>query len=174
MPHRILTTAFAVCLFTLVVAAKWATFGKYGSPMPDWDQWDAEGGALFIPWHKGEDLLPHVVRPHNEHRVILTKLQNHRPPHSRIDRIIQQWSVAHRRQQGFRILAPWPAAPAQGVASAAISPDLAICRHCLRELADAGVDQFNIYLMNGDEEAQLEIWAREIIPAMRAASSAGA
>ncbi|MFM8334262.1 MAG: hypothetical protein ACKODK_01750 [Opitutaceae bacterium] len=76
MPHRILTAAFAVCLFTLIVAAKWATFGKYGSPMPDWDQWDAEGGALFIPWHKGEDLLPHVVRPHNEHRVILTKLQN--------------------------------------------------------------------------------------------------
>ena len=76
MPHRILTAAFAACLFTLIVAAKWATFGKYGSPMPDWDQWDAEGGALFIPWHQGEDLLPHIVRPHNEHRVILTKLQN--------------------------------------------------------------------------------------------------
>ena len=76
MPHRILTLAFAVCLFTLIVAAKWATVGKYGSPMPDWDQWDAEAGALFIPWHQGEDLLPHIVRPHNEHRVILTKLQN--------------------------------------------------------------------------------------------------
>ena len=28
----------------------------------------------------------------------------------------------------------------------------------LEELADAGVDQFNIYLMNGDEEAQLEAY----------------
>ena len=37
----------------------------------------------------------------------------------------------------------------------------------LRELADAGVDQFNIYLMNGDEEEQLEIYGREIIPALR-------
>ncbi len=37
----------------------------------------------------------------------------------------------------------------------------------LRALADAGVDQFNLYLMNGDEEAQLEIWGREIIPALR-------
>ena len=37
----------------------------------------------------------------------------------------------------------------------------------LRELADAGVDQFNIYLMNGDEEAVLEVYGREIIPAMR-------
>jgi probable F420-dependent oxidoreductase len=37
----------------------------------------------------------------------------------------------------------------------------------LRDLAAAGVDQFNIYLMNGDEEAQLEVYGREIIPALR-------
>jgi probable F420-dependent oxidoreductase len=37
----------------------------------------------------------------------------------------------------------------------------------LRELADAGVDQFNLYLMNGDEEAQVEAYGRDIIPAMR-------
>ncbi len=36
----------------------------------------------------------------------------------------------------------------------------------LRELADAGVDQFNIYLMNGDEEQVLEAYGREIIPAL--------
>ncbi len=35
------------------------------------------------------------------------------------------------------------------------------------ELADAGVDQFNLYLMNGDEEEQLEIFGREVIPAAR-------
>jgi probable F420-dependent oxidoreductase len=43
----------------------------------------------------------------------------------------------------------------------------------LRELAAARVDQFNLYLMNGDEEAQLEIYGREIIPAMRASVAAG-
>jgi len=37
----------------------------------------------------------------------------------------------------------------------------------LHELADAGVDQFNFYLMNGDEEEQLEIYGRQIIPAFR-------
>ena len=37
----------------------------------------------------------------------------------------------------------------------------------LRELAAAGVDQFNVYLMNGDEEAQVEAYGRDIIPAMR-------
>jgi probable F420-dependent oxidoreductase len=37
----------------------------------------------------------------------------------------------------------------------------------LHVLADAGVDQFNLYLMNGNEEEQLEIYGREIIPALR-------
>ena len=37
----------------------------------------------------------------------------------------------------------------------------------LRDLAEAGVDQFNLYLMNGNEEEQLEIYGREIIPALR-------
>jgi probable F420-dependent oxidoreductase len=37
----------------------------------------------------------------------------------------------------------------------------------LRSLAAAGVDQFNIYLMNGDEEAVLETYGRSIIPALR-------
>jgi hypothetical protein len=36
----------------------------------------------------------------------------------------------------------------------------------LRELADAGVDQFNLYLMNGDEEGQLEAYGRDVIPAL--------
>jgi len=36
----------------------------------------------------------------------------------------------------------------------------------LRELADAGVDQFNLYLMNGDEEEQVEAYGRYVIPAL--------
>jgi probable F420-dependent oxidoreductase len=42
----------------------------------------------------------------------------------------------------------------------------------LHELADAGVDQFNIYLMNGDEESVLETYGREIIPALSDAVAA--
>jgi probable F420-dependent oxidoreductase len=37
----------------------------------------------------------------------------------------------------------------------------------LHDLAEAGVDQFNIYLMNGDEESVLEAYGREIVPALR-------
>jgi probable F420-dependent oxidoreductase len=39
----------------------------------------------------------------------------------------------------------------------------------LLRLADAGVDQFNLYLMNGDEEEQLDIYGRDVIPAFREA-----
>jgi hypothetical protein len=34
----------------------------------------------------------------------------------------------------------------------------------LRALRDAGVTQFNIYLMCGDEEQNLESWQREVLP----------
>jgi probable F420-dependent oxidoreductase len=37
----------------------------------------------------------------------------------------------------------------------------------LQELQTAGVDHFNLYLMSGDEEAQLEAYGREVIPALR-------
>ena len=45
------------------------------------------------------------------------------------------------------------------------SPDEHVAK--LRELADAGVDQFNIYLMNGDEEDVLDAYGTDIIPALR-------
>ena len=43
----------------------------------------------------------------------------------------------------------------------------------LRVLEDAGVTQFNVYLMNGDEREQLERIGREVIPAMASAASRG-
>jgi hypothetical protein len=39
----------------------------------------------------------------------------------------------------------------------------------LRELSSVGVDQFNLYLMSGDEEAQLEVYGSSVIPALHAA-----
>jgi probable F420-dependent oxidoreductase len=67
-----------------------------------------------------------------------------------------------------------------GSSNAAFVGDEVIDRFCvlgepaehvakLKELAAAGVDQFNIYLMNGDEEKQLDIYGREIVPAMQGA-----
>jgi probable F420-dependent oxidoreductase len=39
----------------------------------------------------------------------------------------------------------------------------------LTELSGAGVDQFNLYLMSGDEETQLEAYGSTIIPTLKAA-----
>ena len=39
----------------------------------------------------------------------------------------------------------------------------------LMELSAAGVDQFNLYLMSGDEEAQLDAYGSSVIPALKAA-----
>lgn len=41
----------------------------------------------------------------------------------------------------------------------------------LRELAALGVHQFNIYLMSGDEEATLDVYGREIVPAFASAAA---
>jgi probable F420-dependent oxidoreductase len=38
-------------------------------------------------------------------------------------------------------------------------------RRKLQELADAGVDQFNLYLMSGDEEGTLEVYGKNVVPA---------
>ena len=44
--------------------------------MPYWDQWDAEAVQLLIPWFENDQFVFHLFQPHNEHRVVLTKLQN--------------------------------------------------------------------------------------------------
>ncbi len=76
MSPSLFRAACGVCLFVVVVAAKWATFERFGSPMPDWDQWDAEASALLVPWLTGDPgFLGQLFAAHNEHRVVLTKLQ---------------------------------------------------------------------------------------------------
>jgi probable F420-dependent oxidoreductase len=65
-----------------------------------------------------------------------------------------------------------------GSSNAEFVPDATVDRYCLvgpvqahlrqlRELQEAGVTQFNIYLMSGEEERTLEMYGRDIIPALR-------
>lgn len=66
----------AVSLFFVVLGMKWAVIDRFGSELPDWDQWDAEGLHLFQPWFEGRNFLRELFLPHNEHRIVVTKLQN--------------------------------------------------------------------------------------------------
>ena len=43
----------------------------------------------------------------------------------------------------------------------------------LQALAEAGMTQFNLYLMSGDEERQLEAYGKDIVPKLRDVATAG-
>jgi hypothetical protein len=64
------------CLFVFVLGARWAVVERYGMDLPEWDQWDAEGINMLVPWHQGQLTLGTLFQPQNEHRVVLTKLVN--------------------------------------------------------------------------------------------------
>jgi hypothetical protein len=68
--------ALLVCLFAIVVGGRWAIINQFGTDLPQWDQWDAEGLNLLLPWFQHHLTLAILVQPHNEHRVVLTKLLN--------------------------------------------------------------------------------------------------
>lgn len=63
-----------LALFLIVVGARlWLVF-VYGSPVPILDQWDGEGATLFKPWLEGTLRLSDLFQPHNEHRIVLSRL----------------------------------------------------------------------------------------------------
>jgi hypothetical protein len=66
--------ALAFCLFCLVVGARWALYYRYGTDLPETDQWDAEGLVIFFPVSIGQFHFSGFYWPHNEHRVALTRL----------------------------------------------------------------------------------------------------
>jgi hypothetical protein len=75
-------TGFAVrygscaALFAIVLGGRWSLVDKFGTDLPEWDQWDAEGLHSLLPWMQHRLTLAEVVLAHNEHRVIVTKLLN--------------------------------------------------------------------------------------------------
>ncbi len=47
---------------------------RFGVAMPFWDQWDAEGLHLLKPWIEGSLRIGDLLAPHNEHRILPTRL----------------------------------------------------------------------------------------------------
>ena len=86
-----------------------------------------------------DDWQPPFLRPHAERGVDVVAGKRHRDP---LDAVV----CSERRRAG--------AEEKEAVEK-------------LQVLGDAGVTQFNVYLMNGDEREQLERIGREIIPKVR-------
>ncbi|HEY1473841.1 MAG TPA: hypothetical protein VGF53_07130 [Pseudolabrys sp.] len=58
----------------VVIGAKCWMIARYGTPTPFWDQWDAEGVNLYPKYLGGTLQFPDLIAPHNEHRILVTRL----------------------------------------------------------------------------------------------------
>lgn len=60
-------------LGTIIGARLWL-ISEYGSPLPIHDQWDGEAAFLFKPWLENTLRWSDLFAPHNEHRIVLSRL----------------------------------------------------------------------------------------------------
>ncbi|MDB4385145.1 hypothetical protein N9023_02605 [Opitutaceae bacterium] len=65
---------FAVGVFLFVVGAKLWVINEAGSSLPYQDQIDAEGESVIRPWLEDRLEWREFFSPHNEHRIVFTKL----------------------------------------------------------------------------------------------------
>ncbi|MDB6170224.1 MAG: hypothetical protein JWM88_3088 [Verrucomicrobia bacterium] len=65
---------FAMGFSLLIFGGKLWFIDAAGSDLPTWDQWDAEGEVVLRPWLEGWMRAKEIFHPHNEHRVVTTKL----------------------------------------------------------------------------------------------------
>ncbi|MFG1425471.1 hypothetical protein [Roseixanthobacter glucoisosaccharinicivorans] len=65
--------ALLACVL-VIMGAKLTLILFYGSPVPFWDQWDAEGGQIYQPYLQGYVPLGNLIAAHNEHRILIPRL----------------------------------------------------------------------------------------------------
>lgn len=65
---------FYFALFLVVTGARLWCVTEYGTAMPTMDLWDAEGANLLKPWVEGRLHVSDLFRPHNEHRIVVSRL----------------------------------------------------------------------------------------------------
>ncbi len=63
-------SAFALLIF----ASKLALIHTAGTDVPQMDQWDAEAHHTLVPWLENRLTAADLLYPHNEHRLVTTKL----------------------------------------------------------------------------------------------------
>jgi hypothetical protein len=66
----------AAAVFVFVLAARLALVARFGSPVPQWDQWDGEALQVYLPWEAGRLTAHDLLAPHLEHRILWTHLLN--------------------------------------------------------------------------------------------------
>lgn len=74
MRRGLLTVLFSGCLFALVFGMKLEVIDRFGTDLARWDALDAEGLGLLVPLAEGRLRFGDLFQPHNEHRIVWTKL----------------------------------------------------------------------------------------------------
>ncbi|MBU4198615.1 MAG: hypothetical protein KKG09_00320 [Verrucomicrobia bacterium] len=72
--NRWLKLAYCVALFLVVFGGRLWLIDRCASDVPSWDQWDGIGGTLFLPYAGHTLTAADFVKPHNEHRILFTRL----------------------------------------------------------------------------------------------------
>ena len=67
------TFAFII-LSAIILISRWYYIENFAVPLPFWDQWDAEGANLLLPWVEGHFKFSDLWKPHNEHRIVPTRI----------------------------------------------------------------------------------------------------
>jgi hypothetical protein len=63
-----------IALLAIIIGARLWLISGYGSALPFHDQWDGEAARVFKPWLENTLRWPDLFAPHNEHRLVLTRL----------------------------------------------------------------------------------------------------
>ncbi|MEO6003623.1 MAG: hypothetical protein ABIZ04_05765 [Opitutus sp.] len=74
--QQLLIAGVAGGMVLLILGLRWTLIDRYAIDLPTWDEWDAQGLHTLVPWFQHQPMLAELFTPHNEHRVVLTKLLN--------------------------------------------------------------------------------------------------
>lgn len=70
----ILNVIFFLLFAAIIIIPRWYYLQTFGLSFPFWDQWDAEGEDVVRPIVEGRFKLSNLWLPHNEHRVLPTRI----------------------------------------------------------------------------------------------------
>jgi len=64
----------AIGVFCIILAVRWALLAAFAIDIPWWDQWNGEGADVVLPALDGSFSWSDLFKPHNEHRIVFTRL----------------------------------------------------------------------------------------------------
>lgn len=72
--QRLAWIALLASLVLCILGSRWATVYRFGSDIPEWDEWDACAMHALLPYEEGRNVVSELWAPHNEHLIVPTKL----------------------------------------------------------------------------------------------------